>query len=1667
MARPPQIAPLAALRAQRVDADAALAAAIADVEAARRRRDRLVSQAAGANAIGEARAALATAQERYASTRIQRGALLEQVAAQSAAAANAENDDESAALFSALEGDQPILMLPVRLETRYGSDALGRRELLVRVYPDSAHVQRHLSALTEAEQDAGRAYWAARFARLSLPAPEDNPPSEAWRMQDQRAVALWAELVRTLRAPRAAWVVQRTRPLNAADLDAANPAPAEPDFPPAEPPGSRLSAQPAAVMLPDRFCAVGLDDAGRVLFRRFGLPVPDVLAMSPVIAPGDKPGAAEAQAAFSGEAAWLADFDAAVAVGMGLRIRQADVDAWRQRHPGTPAFNLANVLPAMVVLGIDWTLTPEQAADGVAALLEAQAASAGIGFIPVGTPTNNTRSGVSGHSPARLRDPAAASPEPPAPGTSAAEALRFALGLPDSAFTTVALPGAELDDAALAGHMANALYAGTIGSYLQQMWVDADGPFKLSAATQDLLRAHVVTYLRPAGPLQPLRVDMQPYGLLPVLAPSRYVGENAFETGLQRVLQLLRPKWESALGQVPRFDGSTASTHALLQHGPWAQTVSYRLIEQDAVASAAQSQLAGFQQGLRGLPGSIYLQTMQATWGPAAASTTVLSSLPLARAVLQPEASRLPAAMPWVLADAEVKTREAADATPAPGYIAQLAAAIDAGTDLKGRFARLRQSQSLLQGLLTWSADREADTGNVSLLADIPGALAAGSAVKLLRTPLAVGVDDTQDDDRVLQLEHAGQVARLAVPGVTGDDGIGTHVARQAASAVAGAVRQGQPLAYGAWFKEPQRATLDGWQLRLPRYARHLASVRASLAELSTRTVGELDWALRTTLDGFDYRLDAWATSLATRRLARLRVGAENQRRTGLHVGAYGWVLDLRPDPAGHRESRGHMLMPSLRHAAAAAVLRSGFDNGDANERKAFALDLSSARVRAARDLFEGLAQGQPLARLLGYRFERALRDTALAQHILALRRAFPLRAAGQAANGNPLMPAEDVAVRDVVDGVAVLAASADAVANASGVAAGAPRNRLLQAHAELATLWDAVADVSVAESVYQVTQGNMERAAAALATLDKQSQPVEPQSVQSPREGISYTQRVLWLLDAQADAPAGWPQDAPAQAEPFANAWAAEMLGDPARFVVRASAQVEGVADVQAVEVHAAQLGASPLALLLAVNAPGTGSSDAQVGTPEPGTAGDSPQPLSRLRVLVVEALQADVAARFPGRAARLSIEEQRAGESGLLHLEALLALAQRLLAQSRPATRRDLAVVEPQFDLGNADGDFPGVLADELVGRAEAALATLQALQLPLAAAVAASDAAAARPALRALRHHGVLGAEAEARPDLAPADRDAADLQRADTALRDVDARLLRAQELLAAADTTVASRAAAATDAIKALLGKAFPVLPLFTPGPAAAGVAASLAAQDMLLANQSPATVAGWLPKIAKVRDGADRLQSLLLAREALVGALPSRRFAVLQSTARPGPRAPWEQPWMALPQAWPQADEAELLGTAHARPDLAVALLRPDGLQSVADDSQLVGLVCDDWAETVPLHTSTAAVAFHYDAPGARPPQTLLLAVPPRLGLESWDFDTVLDTVRESLALARLRAVRPPQLPDAVNLALPMNAIPDSNRKDMAGFDIKALASVALQSMLASALVGTVPVNKA
>ena len=78
--------------------------------------------------------------------------------------------------------------------------------------------------------------------------------------------------------------------------------------------------------------------------------------------------------------------------------------------------------------------------------------------------------------------------------------------------------------------------------------------------------------------------------------------------------------------------------------------------------------------------------------------------------------------------------------------------------------------------------------------------------------------------------------------------------------------------------------------------------------------------------------------------------------------------------------------------------------------------------------------------------------------------------------------------------------------------------------------------------------------------------------------------------------------------------------------------------------------------------------------------------------------------------------------------------------------------------------------------------------------------------------------------------------------------------------------------------------------------------------------------------------------------------------------------------------------------------------------------------------------------------------------MPPKPGMAHWDFDTVLATVREALALSRLRLVKPAELEGVVNLALPLNLVRDGKSNEVAGLDLKWLVEVSQQATVGSRL---------
>jgi hypothetical protein len=190
-------------------------------------------------------------------------------------------------------------------------------------------------------------------------------------------------------------------------------------------------------------------------------------------------------------------------------------------------------------------------------------------------------------------------------------------------------------------------------------------------------------------------------------------------------------------------------------------------------------------------------------------------------------------------------------------------------------------------------------------------------------------------------------------------------------------------------------------------------------------------------------------------------------------------------------------------------------------------------------------------------------------------------------------------------------------------------------------------------------------------------------------------------------------------------------------------------------------------------------------------------------------------------------------------------------------------------------------------------------------------------------------------------------------------------------------------------LRTVFGEAFPAASLFRPANRAP-LAASLADATALL-DGDPLAPATWLVQHAPVRPAVGRLSAVLSGAEALnrsdgVGA---EQLQVAQLPHRPGDR------WIALPGERP----AGALGlVVHA----------PDGFRP---DRKLAAWIVDAWQDVVPSDVETTGIGFHFDAPGARAPQTMLLPVPPNPDITAWSVESLADTVLEALSLTRLRVV--------------------------------------------------------
>ncbi len=1341
-----------------------------------------------------------------------------------------------------LTGNVPIVFLPLRIETRFGTAASP--ELWIRAFPHDIAVDGFEAALTDDEQSARTAYLAAVSAAGT----------------DQSAkLAAWAALAQRFGAQRAAWIASPAAASSGTKT-------------------SDWSSAPSTTLLPDRLIFCAYDATGAVI-REAGAAITDGITLGPSPAGGDP--------ASDPALHWMRDFEAAIALGLAIKLPISAA----QRTSG---------FTRVLVYGVKSTLAPADGASRFAAALDAHHYTDGAEILPINTPTNNAEGLSSGYSSA---DPGFATSfatecgvpfVPSADGRADGERLANAFGIAATTFEHVRGASGRHDDASAA--MNAVLWPATLGYYLANM-VNAAVPD--AADVMPAAAAHFAAWVRARGPWPTLRVGRQPYGVLPVLASSSY---QALEGGplaphLAPLLAKMRASWESSTGAVahatPGADPEATLTN-ILAMAPCSTSYAGR--------TALGPQFSAYYWPFVGAKfDASWFTTLAAdsTKAFASAAATLGSTRLATTTFLQSHFSLSPS----------IVTAQPGAAPLDQNYLTALAGMTLAQLQTA---APPQTPAPLLWLLVRHAALRQYAQSAYELL---------GSAV----------TDAERVEPELIDLSPASTTSRVW-----------------------------DQFALSTTATGPVGAYLDQHKGNGPADFTAFWNALGKLAQLSS---AELDSSLRESLDLCSYRLDAWFTSLATQRLDTIRRASGNAQT--LYLGAYGWVEDLKPKTAP--ASWGYVHAPSLPHATAAAVLRSGYlshrDDGDGGA----TIDLSSTRVRRALRVLDAVRDGQPLGAELGYQFERALHEAALDAYVAHFR---------------ALVSSSTVTGGPAVDGLALLRQSIPW--NTAGFpAAGTSDYAALGAQlAVLGDTLDAVSDVMLAESVYQLAGGNPVRAGAAVDALGRgDAPPPQIDVVQTPQAGATITHRLLvFLADGAATA---WPASARGLAEPRLEAYVAQLLGAPSR--VLASANY--------LDASGATLGRTTLSLADT----GLGALDvlALSGRP-PGVAGQSE---------IEQRLARAAASKRPSTISTsasivLNLDRDASWTPEQLSIDELLAAAtaaRALLATARAATAADFASPAAAAD--------PAIDTAELQARADAAVARLTSVRAAFDAAGVALDVA-----LDGASRLGASGAVPSPDPTGWAA--------QASLVKAMLDQQIAQLAALEAGFDRTGAAETVLRDHDLARLalvFGDSFCVVPALTT--AAAATLGPLFAQSTALLAGDLTAPATYVARASRVRSGVAALTEPLLYAEAL-DAGASFAFEVAQLPAG-------ATRWAGLPvtAAAPLASCVSLIASGNA-------------------GTARAALFVDEWLETVPNATLTTGLTFNVDDAKAQAPQTILLGVTAD-GATQWTVPAVEATLLDAIDLAHLRAVDPDTLSGvghylpALFLATNLASSPDAISTDL------------------------------
>ena len=1479
-------------------------------------------------------------------------------------------DQSQKSLVANWNAKVPVLLLPLRLEAKFMDIPNSLQELWVRIYPDDIAVQQHEPLLSEKEFSAGKNYWASFFDAEKSSTDQENGKANAW-----------VQLKNIFGANRSVWIAKQSLPTNWSARSGLTKKedlvfPVITTFKSAE-----WTAPPSTQVLPDKFVVTLFKGETKVLEQEGNL-VPDTLILGhdPFQGP-DAFTKTDFGITFAKEFLWMSDFEEAVKIGMALKI---PLNNQVYSNPST------RTIDKIVVLGAYLSADALQSQNIVGNLLAGHRYTSGLAIVPQGTPTNNTSDSPSAYT--KNEDPQQKGyfeiiTGTPFQNNSECDGNRLAQALNVDATVIEGILHDTQRDHEEAVIINRALFPATIGYYFDTL---------LDSLVEDkyvtILRNFFERQVTGSGPLPAIRVGDQPYGILVTSDFTKWrnvtadADQQSFYNQLLNWLNFFSSQWEAEIKNVMYAGREKDSNNNALKP----EDVFLDIIGLEP-SSLRFERRTGFYKDLPLF--STSWTKLDLFKNETASNETLVKQKMVATGSALPTTDIL---FTGLLFKGDNKV-----------FIPEKNL-VDGLPNLETR--SLNQVQQIAKNYLEWLRD-------VDVLEDLEkqnfsGANAPNFLLYLLARHALL-----------LEIRRSALAAVKKLNAVVNASALDkTYINFTSTGAASKRDLTIWEVLYADLSKlnmtspDPKIKTL-GQQI-LKNNPANIKSLKSNFGLLSSLPTARLERLLTGHLDCLTYRLDAWQSGLFYDRLEKNRSDVAGK---GIYLGAFGYLENLSPviktvmpadklpknlqPPDGApvfsvSDNAGMMQAPSLDHAAATALLMAGYrNNASPQEPGAFAINLSSSRIRRATQLLEGVRNGQSVEALLGYLFERGCHEKTISQNlnlnqfVLAFRDKYPIENQYNEQEGEIVNP-NDVfrtVPANVVNGLKIAnETNADAFKNlmqpvVPGMNASDLATLVAAAKSEaekLSDTLDAVKDLLLSESVYQAASGNTARTGAVLDALREGAVPPDPAIIKTPRRSRFSFQHVLSVHFPQAGAvPASWGNPSPrSQFEPGFNAWLASIIGDPANIMCMVNHKI--APDTPAApskKITLSDLGIQPVDFLYDC---GKDSGATNIS------------------------LERRIAHKYrslTGLPSSQVVDIDLSGKtgSGAKSISELIALMRSLFAvvgQSRAIHARDYL----PFKAGQSKPT--GVDLNELKTRLNASIGQLKTITLALTNAInndvskiaeqrialAAFDITNAWPLSIPATGADVTAYIEETRNVLNAANGYVSNAQSVINSLNDVAEEEEKINMLVKLA---------------KILLGANFPVMPKFKFANAPDITAAKNDNKQLLkyyagISGLPDAVIAeDWLQSVSEVRTRTGQWEYARSLAE-----INSGKELTLQPFQLPFRK---KDSWLAV--EFPKTDEVSGEPFGITTDTISCCVVWPEGNNI---DGPQSGLLLDEWSETIPTDIETTGIAFHYNQPDSMPPQALLLAVYP--GVENnWNWEALIGTVTDTFKRSKMRAVEP------------------------------------------------------